>query len=130
MAITADYTTYTYTDHATDTVDITITDPDGTVRTETIPEQVESSSTVNSKYVIITHYNFYKEIVDGNGNTLFDIFFKVYDSAADKNSDPNSHIADGEIIGGHHNITSSTDLRVKGYEILKADRRFSNITDS
>ena len=130
MAITADYTTYTYADHATNTITLTVTDSEGNETTETVPEQVESSSTVNGKYIIITNYNFYKEVVDGNGNALFDIFFKVYDSAADKNSDPNSHIAQGEILGQHHNITSSTDLRAKGYEILKADRRFSNITDS
>ena len=130
MAILADFTTYTYSDHATDTQEVTITNTDGTTEVVNLPVQVEATSTVTQKYVLITHYNFYKEVVDGSGNHLFDIQFKVYNSAAEKNANANSHISEGEILGQFHSITSSTDLRDKGYEILKADRRFSNITDA
>ena len=69
-------------------------------------------------------------MVDANGNHLFDVQFKVYNSAAEKNANEDSHISEGHILGQFHNVTSSTDLRAKGYEILKADRRFTNITDA
>lgn len=138
MAITADYTVTTYTAHETDTEDVTITYPDnfpdstlaGTTETVTQPVMVASTSTSTQKYVVITHYTYYKEVKDDSDNNLLDVQFKVYDSAADKESDENSHIAEGEVLGTFHNVTSSTDIRVKGYEVLKADTRFSNITDS
>lgn len=139
MALIADYTKYTYTEHATNTVDVQVTYPSdlpqghtnydqrGQTVTITVPETIESSTTLSSAYIVITSYMFYKKVII-NSQNLFDIQFDIYNSKQDY-LDGNAPAYEDDIVGQYHTILSTDDLRVKGYEILKQQVYLDNIID-
>ena len=138
MGLTGNLTTYSYSDHATETEDIEITYPNdsdafgelaGTTVTEQKPVQVETATVQSNVYVMINWITFYKMITNTDGHFLFDFGYKVYDSKADRDADIDSWTSEGDVLGQHTEITNSDDLRVKAYEVLKAKRGLENLTN-
>lgn len=138
MGLIGNLTTYSYSDHATETEDIEITypnDPDafgelaGTTVTEQTPVQVETATVQSNVYVMINWITFYKMVTNADGDYLFDFGYKIYNSKADRDADIDSWTSEGDVLGQHTAITSTEDLRVKAYEVLRAKRGFENLTN-
>ena len=139
MALIADYTKYTYTQHETETETVQVTYPSdlpsdhpayeqrGQTVTITVPQTIESSTTLTNAYIVITSYMFYKKVVE-NGQNLFDVQFDIYNSKQDY-LDGNARAYEDDIVGQYHSIVSSDDLRIKGYNILKEQVYLDNIID-
>ena len=139
MGLTGNLTTYSYSDHATETEDIEITypnDPDtfgelaGTTVTEQTPVQVETATVQENVYVMIEWVTFYKMQVNADGDYLFDFGFKIYNSKSDRDADIDSWTSEGDVLGQHTEITSTDDLRVKAYEVLKQKKGFENLVNN
>jgi hypothetical protein len=141
MAIFADYTKTTYTEHKTETVveqvayssDLHEGHPKyeyrGQTINETLPLIVENSTTLTNAYIVITITNYYKHQKDDFNNTLFDFSFFVYNNKQQYLDDINDYVYEDDVIGQFYNLTSADDLRVKAYEILKNQPYLSNIID-
>lgn len=141
MAIFADYTRTTYSEHETETVTEQVTYPadlpeghpkyefSGQTVNETFPVIVENSTTLTNAYIVIVITNFYKHQKDQNDNTLFDFSFFVYNNKQQYLDDINNFIYEDEVLGQFQNILSTDDLRAKAYEILKNQTYLSNIID-
>jgi hypothetical protein len=139
MAIFADYTKTTYTEHETETVIQEVTYPNdlpeghtkyefrGQTVNETFPLIIENSTTLSDAYIVITSYMFYKKVVIDSQN-LFDIQFDIYNSKQDYLDGNDPTYVDG-LVGQYHTIVTSDDLRIKGYEILKEQVYLDNIID-
>lgn len=138
MGLIGNLTAYSYSDHATETETIETTYPDneeafgelsGTTVSEEIPVQVETATVQSNVYVLINWITFYKMVTNADGDYLFDFGYKIYDSKADRDADIDSWTSEGDVIGQHTAITSTEDLRVKAYEVLKEKRGFENLTN-
>jgi hypothetical protein len=138
MALIGNLTTYTYSEHPTETEDVTFTYPSdwldsslaGTTVSEERPVQVETATVQENVYIMIEWITFYKMVTNVDGDYLFDFGYKIYDSKADRDTDINSWISEGDVVGQHTAITSTEDLRVKAYEVLRAKRGFENLTNN
>ena len=138
MALIGNLTTYTYSDHATETETIETTYPDdaeafgelaGTTVSEERPVQVETATVQSNVYIMINWITFYKMVTNADGDYLFDFGYKIYDSKSDRDADIDSWTSEGDVLGQHTAITSTEDLRVKAYEVLRAKRGFENLTN-
>ncbi len=138
MGLIGNLTTYSYSDHATETETIEITYPDnveafgeqaGTTVSEERPVVVETATVQESVYVMIEWITFYKMQINADGHFLFDFGYKVYNSKADRDADIDSWTSEGDVLGQHTEIASTDDLRVKAYEVLKQKRGFENLTN-
>jgi hypothetical protein len=138
MGLTGNLTNYTYSEHETETETIKVTYPNepenfgelaGTTVTETTPVQVETPTVQENVYVMIEWITFYKMQTNANGHFLFYFGYKIYASKADRDANVNSWIDEGDLMGHHSEITSTDDLRVKAYELLKAKKGFENLTN-
>jgi len=141
MAIFADYRKTTYTQSETETYQEKVTYPSdlpdfhskyefrGQTVTETFPVINEESTLYKNAYIVISHYNFYKFVVNEDGEHLFDIQFLIYQSKDDYLNDKESYIFEDDAIGELRLIQSSDDLRIKGYKILKNLPHITNTID-
>jgi hypothetical protein len=138
MGLTGNLTNYTYSEHETETETIEVTYPNepenfgelaGTSVTEEFPLQVETATVQENVYVMIQWVTFYKMQVNADGDYLLDFGYKIYDSKADRDTNIHSWIDEGDVLGQHTAITSTEDLRVKAYEVLRAKRGFENLTN-
>jgi hypothetical protein len=141
MALFADYTKTTWSESDTETETLTITLPDnlnpehqyyeqrGQTIQETVPRQIETTTVLQNVYIVIHGYNFYKFWTDDNGNVGYDVQYKIYNNKQQYLDDPMDWVDEGDILGGFYPITSSTDIRSYGYEILKSQTYLANITD-
>jgi hypothetical protein len=136
MGLTGNLTNYTYSEHETETETIKVTYPNepenfgelaGTTVTETITVQVETATVQENIYVMIEWVTFYKMQFNADGDYLLDFGFKIYDSKADRDANIHSWTSEGDVLGQHTAITSTEDLRVKAYEVLRAKRGFENL---
>jgi len=138
MGLTGNLTNYTYSDHETETETYETTYPNetenfgelaGTTVTEEFPVQVETATVQENVYVMIEWVTFYKMQTNANGHFLFDFGYKIYDSKADRDANIHSWIDEGDVLGQHTPITSTENLRVKAYEVLRTKRGFENLTN-
>jgi hypothetical protein len=142
MALTGNFTKIWYTQSETDFIDLDVTypsdlpsdDPDydkrGTTETIQVPENVKNTQEYQNVYIALDWCFHYKFSGDGNGNTLLDFGYRVYESEAQRNSDPDSHILEGDFLQNWVDLSSNQDIRVVAYEILKTKEGFEQLTDS
>ena len=134
MALIGNITTYSHSEHATETetnsvtypADFPDTDLAGTTQDLTTPVMVETTTDYTDVYVVTTWISYYK-FVEANGANLFDFTYRVYSSKADRISNPDSHILEDSVLGSYANISSSDDIRAKAYEVLKTKTGLTNL---
>lgn len=144
MALIGTLKTYTYTQHPTETQESTITYPSaevlgeghpdydkaGTTETITEPTIVENETIHENVYVTIFNYFFYNQR-DDNGVKVYnlDLHYGVFNSEEDYISNPLTPSFTEDVLGRYVEITSSEDIRTKGYELLKLEKGFENLID-
>ena len=141
MAIFADFTKTTYTISETETVQEEVTYPSemeeddpnyskrGQTLTETFPLVTSTDEILQNVYIVISNYNFYKFEKTENDEYLFDIQFKIYNDKQTYLDDYEDFVHESDAVGEFRTITSTDDLRIRGYEILKSLPNITNITD-
>jgi hypothetical protein len=141
MALFADYTKTTWSESETETETITVTHPAdlppdnqyyadrGKTVDIDVPKPIETTTTYTNAYIVIVAYSFYKLVTDANGDVTFDVQYKVYNDKQQYLDDPNDWVEEDDILGGYYTFTSSEDIRIRGYEILKSQAYLSNIID-
>lgn len=141
MAIFADYTHINQTISETETYQEDVTYPSdlpeghpnyelrGQTVAETFPVVTTEETLLESAYIVITNYNFYKLVKNDIGEFLFDVMFKVYGSKDIYLEDENNYLYEDDVVGQYKNIDSNANLRVRGYEIIKELPHINNIID-
>ena len=127
MALIGTYTKTTYSPHKTETQVVSTTDPDGVVTEQTVPVTVETEEDFENVYVIISNYMLNALIKDAFGKTLYGFQWRIYESAEARQNDPDDFILDGQVLGLYFDIQSDDNIRIKAYEILKAQEGFTNL---
>tara|TARA_B110000285_G_scaffold203670_1_gene239963 strand:+ start:8124 stop:8516 length:393 start_codon:yes stop_codon:yes gene_type:complete len=127
MALTGNYIKYIRTPHETETQVVSTTDPEGVVTEQTVPVIVETTEDIENVYAIITNYMLNALLKDAFGKTLYGFQWRIYESAEARQNDPDDFILDGQVLGLYFDIQSDDNIRIKAYEILKAQEGFTNL---
>jgi hypothetical protein len=127
MALTGNCTHTTYTDHATETTDETITRPDGTTETITVPVIVENTTSYTNVYLCIKQVEFFHFHIDGQKiiNVLYQ--YAGYTDVATRNADQENWLFWGNGQLQNHDHTANVYESI--YNELKTRDGLTNLTD-
>lgn len=132
MALIGNCSNTTYTEHPTETVTSTITNPDGTTSEVTYPATVETTTDYTNIYLCIKqidHYKFYETDSDNNV-TKFDAFhyrYAAYTNKATRDADQEDFLFSNVRTLENHN--HDNNLYTQIYNEIKTLDGLTNLTD-
>ena len=125
-------TEYTYTSLSVPN-DISVDDPyyvhRGTtiIQSQSAVESVETSSV--SGYISVYQFTSFKSAITGDTYDSLAVWYNVYNNEASRSADWNNWSSQGEITFST-TLAPEDDVRSKGYELLKSQDGWGNLTDA
>lgn len=102
-------------------------DKRGTTGTVTTPRVIVTEEILEDVYIAIDYVTANK-FVELNNKPLLDFGYRVYNSKAERDADPDNYIYREHFVGDGKDFSSSDDVRKKSYEYILQMPGFENMT--